>query len=116
MATKGDTSVEVDGATDADLWRLSIDLPACYISMQIDGTDQLHQLIEFLRKADHNHPLGPIGEFRMGRSRSVWVWDDETSGRLFVWVNRSGKHSMRAELGPEQIDCVRLALVEATKP
>jgi len=112
----GDTTVEVDEAIDADVWKLSIDMPACYISVQIEGGKELNQLLEFLRRANPNHPLGAFGEFRMPRSSIIWTWDDETSGRLFVWLNRTGKHSIRTELRPQQIDCIRSALDEATRP
>jgi hypothetical protein len=108
--------VEVDEAIDADAWRISIDMPSCYISVQIDGTRQFEQLLEFLRRADRDPPVGPLGEFRVGRPWTTWVWDDETAGRLYIWLNRSGKHSMRAELDARQVECIRAALAEATRP
>ena len=116
VAEEGDTTVEVDEAIEADVWKLSIDMPACHISVQIDGSGQLDQLLEFLRRVDHGHPLGPFGEFRVGPPWTTWVWDDETSGRLFIWLNRASKHSMRAVLDGPQVDCIRSALAEATRP
>jgi hypothetical protein len=83
---------------------------------KLDTGAELNRLLEFLRRADPNHPLGAFGEFRIPRSSTIWVWDDETSGRLFLWLNRAGKHSIRAELDRQQIDCIRSALAEATKP
>jgi len=116
VAEVGDTTVEVDEAIEVDVWKLSIDMPACYISVQIEGRNQLEQLLAFLQRADAAHSLGAIGEFRIPRSSAILVWDDETSGRLFLWLGRTGKNSMRAELGPNQIDCIRSALAEATRP
>jgi hypothetical protein len=108
--------VEVDEAIDADVWKLSIDTPAYYIAVQIEGKKELDQLLEFLSRADSGHPLGAIGEFPTRRSAAIWVWDDETPPRLFVWLNRMGKHSMRAELSRKQVGCIRSALAEATRP
>ena len=116
VAEVGDTTVEIDEAIEADAWKVSIGTPDCYISVQIVGSKELNRLLEFLRRADPNHPLGAFGEFRIPRSSTIWVWDDETSGRLFLWLNRAGKHSIRAELDRQQIDCIRSALAEATKP
>lgn len=116
IAEEGDTTVEVDEALEADVWKLSIDMPACYISLQIEGSTDVELLLEFLRRVDPKHPLGPFGEFRVPGSSTIWVWDDETSGRLFLWLNRTGKHSIRAELGRQQIECICSALAEATRP
>jgi len=115
VAEEGDTTVEVDEAIEADVWKLSIDMPACYISVQIEGSNELEQLLEFLRRPDPAHPLGAFGEFRIPRSSTILVWDDETSGRLFLWLNRTGKNSMRAEFDQKQVDCIRSALAEATR-
>lgn len=111
-----DTIVEVDEAIEADVWRLSIDIPDFYVSVQIDGRKKLNELLEFLRQADLDRPLGPFGEFTLGRPWTIWVWDDETPSRLFIWLNRSGKNSMRAVLGRRQVNCIRSALAEATTP
>lgn len=116
VETEGDTTVEIDEAIEADIFRLSIDMPALYISLQIDGGGELQQLIAFLRMGDSRHPLAPLGEFRLGRPSTTWVWDDETLGRLFLWLNRGGKNSMCAELHQKQVECIRSALAEATRP
>jgi hypothetical protein len=116
VAEEGDTTVEVDEAIEADVWKLSIDMPACYISVQIEGSNEVKKLLEFLHRADTTHPRGAVGEFRIPRSSTLLVWDDETSGRLFLWLNRSGKNSIRAEFGQQQIDCICSALAEATSP
>jgi hypothetical protein len=116
VAENGATTVEVDEAIDSETWKLSIDMPVCYVSVQIEGSKELGQLLDFLRRADADHPLGAFGEFRIPRSSAILVWDDETSGRLFIWLNRSGKHSIRAELGRQQVDCIRSALADATRP
>lgn len=115
MAEEGDTTVEVDEAIEAEAWRLSIDTPACHISVQIDGSQQLDQLLEFLRRASNDHALAHSGEFRRGPPWTTWVWDDEGQWRLFIWLNRSGKNSMRTVLDDKQIGCVRSALAEAAR-
>lgn len=115
IAEEGDTTVEVDEATEADAWKLSIDTPACHISIQIDGSQQLDQFLEFLRRADNGHEFAHSGEFRVGPPWMTWVWDDEGQGRLFIWLNRSGKHSMRTVLDHNQIGCIRSALAEAAR-
>jgi hypothetical protein len=116
VAEKGDTTVEVDEAIETDAWKLSIDMPVCHISLQIEGKDELEELLEFLRRADPAHPLEPFGEFRIPRSSTILVWDDEAPGRLFIWLSRTGKNSIRAELSQHQIGCIRSALTEATRP
>jgi hypothetical protein len=116
VAEEGNMTVEVDEAIENDVWRLSIDMPACYISIQIDSREQLTKLLKFLDMVVPTYPLPPSGEFQMGRPVATWVWDDETSGRLFLWLNRTGKHSIRAELDRQQAACIRAALVEATRP
>jgi hypothetical protein len=108
IAQAGGTTVEIDEAIEADVWKLSINVPGCYISVELDGDIQRDELTRFLSGAN-------TGEFRLGPPWTTWVWDDETPGRLFVWVNRASKHAMCAELSPEQVDCVRSALAEATK-
>lgn len=113
VAEAGDTLVEVDEAIEADVWKLSIDTPACYVSVQIEGRVELAKLEAFLRRADSAHPLGALREYRIPRSSTVFVWDDETSGRLFLWLGRAGKNSIRAELGQQQAECIRSALAEA---
>jgi hypothetical protein len=110
-----DTIVEVDEAIEAEVWRLSIDMPGCYISVQIDGTKQLGELVEFLRRADQSHSVGPVGELEFGQPQASWVWDDETPRRLFIWLNRADTSSMRATLNPQQVNCIRSALTEAAK-
>ena len=113
VETEGDTTVEVDEAIEAKAFKLSIDMPRCHVSIQIDGVGQLEKLIAFLRVGEP--ALGAFGEFRIGRPVAIWVWDDETPGRLFIWLNRSGKNSIRVELTQNQVGCIRLALTEATK-
>jgi hypothetical protein len=115
IAVEGDTTVEVDEAIEAEAWKLSIDTPVCYVSVQIDGRKELDELLTFLRRADQDHPLGQFGELNIGPPWITWVWDDETSGRLFIWLNRASKHSMRVQLGQQQVNCIRSALAEATK-
>lgn len=115
VAEAGDTTVEVDEAIEADVWKLSIDMPACYISVQIEGSSELERLLEFLGRANPAHPLGAFGEFRIQRSSTLLMWDDETPGRLFLRLGGTKKNSMRAELGQQQIACIRSALAEATR-
>src|SRR5207247_7657801 len=115
VAQEGNMTVEVDEATENNVWKLSIDMPACYISIQIDSSEQLTKLLKFLDMAVPTYPLPPSGEFQMGRPVATWVWDDETSGRLFLWLNRTGKHSIRAELDRQQVACIRAALLAAKR-
>jgi hypothetical protein len=110
-----ETVVEVDEAIEADVWRLLIDMPGCYVSFQIEGRKQLAELVEFLGRADQPDSLGQIGELGFGRPETSWVWDDETPRRLFIWLNRADPSSMRATLNPQQVNCIRLALTEAGK-
>lgn len=110
-----DTTVELDEAIEADVWRLSIDTPGCYVSFQIDGRKELAELVEFLGRADQPDSLGQTGELGLGRPETSWVWDDETPQRLFIWLNRADPSSMRATLNPQQVNCIRAALTEAGK-
>jgi hypothetical protein len=55
IAEAVDITVEVDEAVETDAWRLSIDMPACYISVDIDDRKQLTTLIAFLGMADPGH-------------------------------------------------------------
>jgi hypothetical protein len=114
IAVEGDMTVEVDEAMETDAWELSVDMPACYVRTRIDGERQLKGLLEFLGMSAPRHPVGPVGEFRLGRTGTCWVWDAETPGRLFLWVNRAAKHSVRVELSGPQVQCIRAALADAT--
>ncbi len=115
MAANDEISVEVDEAIEDDLRRLSIDIPACCVSVQIEGSKELQRFLEFLHRADAGYPFAGSGEFRMLRSSTLWVWDDETPGRLFLWLDKEKKHSIRAELGRQQVNCIRSALAEAAR-
>lgn len=107
--------VEIDEAIEADVWRLSIDMRGCDVSVQIDGRKQLADLLEFLGRTDTPHLPGPVGELEFGHPLTSWVWDDETPRRLFVWLNRADASSMRLVLDPQQVGCIRSALLEAAK-
>lgn len=109
------TVVEVDEAIEADVWRLSIDTPDCHASVQIDGRKQLGELLEFLGRSDQPHSVGPVTELELGQPQISWVWDDETPGRLFLWLNRTDMNSMRTVLDRQQVTCIRSALMEAAK-
>jgi hypothetical protein len=107
--------VEVDEAIEAEVWRLSIDMPSCYISVQIDGKKQLGELLEFLHQPDQPDSPAQVAEFELGHPESLWVWDDEKPRRLFVWLNRGATNAMRAVLDPQQVNCIRSALTDAGK-
>jgi hypothetical protein len=100
-ATVGRVTVEVDEALETPEWQLSIDVPAFYLRLKIDGPEIIAGLHEFLTA----HLSGAAMEFRLGLHGSLVVEvlrDDEPGNRFFIVIGPGEKSSLRLTLGDEE--------------
>ena len=101
VATVGPVTVEVDEALATPDWQLSLDTPAIYLRLRINGPETITRLHEFLTA----RLSGAAMEFTPGRHRSQNVLilrDDEPQERCFIVIGAADESSVRLTLSVEE--------------